>query len=81
LKEGKADLIGLCRVLLADPDWPAKAKEGREKEIVRCVACNFCLEADSRYEQVKCSRYPEGNLHAPEPFSPKDARLGMFKEE
>jgi 2,4-dienoyl-CoA reductase-like NADH-dependent reductase (Old Yellow Enzyme family) len=81
LEAGKADIIGLCRPLLADPDWPAKAKEGREKEIVRCVACNYCLEADSRYEQVKCSRYPEGNLHAPEPFLPKDARPGMFKEE
>lgn len=81
LEAGKADIIGLCRALLADPDWPTKAKEGREKEIVRCVACNYCLEADSRYEQVKCSRYPEGDLHAPEPFLPKDARPGTFKEE
>jgi len=81
LEQNKADIIGLCRALLADPDWPAKAQEGREKEIVRCVACNWCLEADSRYEQVKCSRYPEGYLHAPEPFMPKMARAGTFKEE
>jgi 2,4-dienoyl-CoA reductase-like NADH-dependent reductase (Old Yellow Enzyme family) len=81
LEAGKADIIGLCRALLADPDWPAKAKEGREKEIVRCVACNYCLEADSRYEQVKCSRYPEGYLHAPEPFLPRMARPGILKEE
>jgi 2,4-dienoyl-CoA reductase-like NADH-dependent reductase (Old Yellow Enzyme family) len=81
LEQGKADMIGLCRALLADPDWPVKAKEGREKEIVRCVACNWCLEADSRYEQVKCSRYPEGHLHAPEPFLPRMARPGILKEE
>jgi 2,4-dienoyl-CoA reductase-like NADH-dependent reductase (Old Yellow Enzyme family) len=81
LEEGKADMIGLCRALLADPDWPTKAQEEREKEIVRCVACNWCLEADSRYEQVKCSRYPEGHLHAPEPFLPKMARPGILKEE
>jgi 2,4-dienoyl-CoA reductase-like NADH-dependent reductase (Old Yellow Enzyme family) len=81
LQQGKADIIGLCRALLADPDWPVKAREGREKEIVRCVVCNWCLEADSRYEQVKCSRYPEGYLHAPEPFSPKIARPGALKEE
>jgi 2,4-dienoyl-CoA reductase-like NADH-dependent reductase (Old Yellow Enzyme family) len=81
LKQGKADMIGLCRALLADPDWPVKAREGREKEIVRCVACNWCLEADSRYEQVKCSRYPEGHLHAPEPFLPRMARPGILKEE
>jgi len=81
LEQGKADVIGLCRALLADPDWPLKAKDGREKEIVRCVACNWCLEADSRYEQVKCARYPEGYLHAPEPFLPKMARPGAFKDE
>jgi 2,4-dienoyl-CoA reductase (NADPH2) len=81
LEQGKADVIGLCRALLADPDWPVKAKEEREKEIVRCVACNWCLEADSRYEQVKCTRYPEGYLHAPEPFWPKMARPGSFKDE
>jgi 2,4-dienoyl-CoA reductase-like NADH-dependent reductase (Old Yellow Enzyme family) len=81
LQQGKADIIGLCRALLADPDWPLKVREGREKEIVRCVACNWCLEADSRYEQVKCSRYPEGSLHAPDPFLPKMARPGALKEE
>ena len=81
LEQGKADIIGLCRALLADPDWPIKAREGREKEIVRCVVCNWCLEADSRYEQVKCSRYPEGYLHAPDPFLPKIARPGALKEE
>jgi 2,4-dienoyl-CoA reductase-like NADH-dependent reductase (Old Yellow Enzyme family) len=81
LQQGKADIIGLCRALLADPDWPLKVREGREKEIVRCVACNWCLEADSRYEQVKCSRYPEGYLHAPEPFLPRMARPGALKEE
>jgi len=81
LQAGKADIIGLCRALLADPDWPVKAREEREKEIVRCVACNYCLEADSRYEQVKCARYPEGFLHAPEPFLPKMARPGTFNEE
>jgi dimethylglycine catabolism A len=80
LAQGKADVIGLCRALLADPDWPIKAREGRDKDIVRCVACNWCLEADSRYEQVKCTRYPEEYLSAPEPFLPKMARPGALKE-
>lgn len=81
LAEGKADIIGLCRALLCDPDWPVKAKEGREKEIVRCVACNWCVEADSRYEEVKCDRWPEGSKDAPEPFLPNMARPGRFKKE
>ncbi len=81
LQQGKADVIGLCRALLADPDWPNKAKEGREKELVRCVACNWCLEADSRYEKVNCNRWPQGMLNAPDPFTPSIARPGEFKKE
>ncbi|MFC1962728.1 NADH:flavin oxidoreductase [Chloroflexota bacterium] len=74
LEQGKAEIIGLCRPLLCDPDWPIKAKEGRGREIVRCTACNWCLEADSRMEKVSCSRWPEGAMVAPEPFLPKQAR-------
>jgi 2,4-dienoyl-CoA reductase-like NADH-dependent reductase (Old Yellow Enzyme family) len=81
LEQGKADIIGLCRALLCDPDWPIKTKEGREKEIVRCVACNWCLEADSRYEKVNCDRWPKGSINAPEPFLTKMARPGQFKKE
>jgi 2,4-dienoyl-CoA reductase-like NADH-dependent reductase (Old Yellow Enzyme family) len=81
LQQEKADVIGLCRALLCDPDWPAKAKEGREKELVRCVACNWCLEADSRYEKVTCDRWPQGILNAPDPFVPSMARPGNIKKE
>lgn len=81
LRQEKADIIGLCRALLCDPDWPMKAKEGRENDIVRCSACNWCLEADSRYEKVNCCRWPEGGLIAPEPFLPNMARKGQFKKE
>jgi 2,4-dienoyl-CoA reductase-like NADH-dependent reductase (Old Yellow Enzyme family) len=81
LREEKADMIGLCRALLCDPDWPIKAKEGKDKEIVKCVACNWCLEADSRYEKVNCCRWPDGTLVAPDPFTPKAARPGKIKKE
>ena len=80
LDQKKADIVGLCRALLADPDWPLKAREEKTGDIVKCAACNFCLEADSRYEQVKCCRYPEGMLHAPEPFLPKAARRAVIKD-
>lgn len=46
LKEGQADLIGLSRPLLRDPDWAAKAKEGRKKEIKKCTYCNVCTEQE-----------------------------------
>lgn len=74
LAAGKADVIGLCRALLCDPDFPVKAKEDRANEIVPCTACNWCLEADTRMEKVNCSRWPEGALVAPTPWNRKDAR-------
>lgn len=43
LADGKADLVGMGRALLADPELPNKAKEGRTDEIVPCLACSNCL--------------------------------------
>ena len=81
LTEGKADMIGLCRALLCDPDWPLKAKEGRVKDIVPCTACNWCLEADSRMEKVNCSRWPEGSFLAPRPWTKKQARASALSKD
>ncbi len=52
---GRADLIGMGRPLLADPDLPNKAREGREREIRRCVACNQGCLANTFFDKpVKC---------------------------
>jgi 2,4-dienoyl-CoA reductase-like NADH-dependent reductase (Old Yellow Enzyme family)/thioredoxin reductase len=40
LREGVADLVGVARGMLADPEFVNKAREGRTDEIRRCVACN-----------------------------------------
>jgi 2,4-dienoyl-CoA reductase-like NADH-dependent reductase (Old Yellow Enzyme family) len=37
---GGADLVGLARALIADPDMPRKVLGGREAEVRPCVACN-----------------------------------------
>ena len=68
LQQGKADIIGLCRALLCDPDWPIKAEEGRSEDIVKCAACGSCSEADERYEKIFCARWPRGSTNAPTPF-------------
>ena len=54
LNQGKADLIGVCRPLLADPQWIVKQMENRKNEIVNCIYCNTCLERDQRWEPVEC---------------------------
>ncbi len=40
IKEGYADMVSLGRVLIADPQWPKKASEGRADEIRPCVGCS-----------------------------------------
>ena len=39
IEEGKADIIGMARVLIADPHWPNKVREGRADDIRTCIAC------------------------------------------
>jgi 2,4-dienoyl-CoA reductase (NADPH2) len=43
LEEGRADLIGIARQLVTDPEWPNKVREGRAGEIVACNSCNACF--------------------------------------
>ncbi|MCU0553878.1 MAG: FAD-dependent oxidoreductase [Syntrophales bacterium] len=55
LRDGRADLVGLARALLADPEFPVKAMAGRTKEIVPCIGCNQgCLDRIFNFEPVEC---------------------------
>jgi 2,4-dienoyl-CoA reductase-like NADH-dependent reductase (Old Yellow Enzyme family) len=57
---GKADLIGLARVLLADPLWPIKAEQGRAAEIVSCEpTCSLCFKRVMSGQPVICSQWPK----------------------
>lgn len=57
LRDNKADLIGLARTLFADPFWPNKVFEGREKNILFCNCCNACLLCVIKDEPVICSMW------------------------
>lgn len=55
LAAGEADMIGLCRALIVDPEWPQKAKSGRAERIRRCIACNHCWATIAAGEPIACS--------------------------
>jgi len=55
LEQNKADLIGIGRGVIADAEWPKKAKEGREDEIRHCTACMHCLATIFKREDLRCS--------------------------
>ena len=44
IAEGKADLIGMARALISDPELPNKAEAGRLHTINRCICCCRCLD-------------------------------------
>lgn len=59
LKEGKADFVAMARALIADPELPNKAKEGRFSEIRYCIACNQgCFDNILRMVPVSCFMNP-----------------------
>jgi 2,4-dienoyl-CoA reductase (NADPH2) len=64
LAEGKADLVGLARVLWADPEWPSKVKEGRENEIVHCASdCDdTCTKLVTKGKLAFCVRWNHDKL-------------------
>jgi 2,4-dienoyl-CoA reductase (NADPH2) len=58
LDKGRADLIGLARVLWADPFWVKKARQGRAGDIVKCSPrCNACMELVMKGRPAFCTRW------------------------
>ena len=55
---GKADIVELGRPLLADPYLPNKLREGREKEIVKCLRCMNCFGESLKTANTSCTVNP-----------------------
>jgi 2,4-dienoyl-CoA reductase-like NADH-dependent reductase (Old Yellow Enzyme family) len=62
---GMADIVGIARGLLADPDWPIKVRNGDADRIVQCDYCNVCKALDGTHRSVNCALWPQGSLQAP----------------
>lgn len=43
IEKGRADMVAMCRPVIADPQLPQKMIEGRFDDIRQCMACNYCL--------------------------------------
>ncbi|MEV6349126.1 NADPH-dependent 2,4-dienoyl-CoA reductase [Actinoplanes sp. NPDC051851] len=63
LADGDADLVSMARPLLADPEWVAKAVQGREREIITCIACNqACLDHTFKNQRATCMLNPRAGF-------------------
>jgi 2,4-dienoyl-CoA reductase-like NADH-dependent reductase (Old Yellow Enzyme family)/thioredoxin reductase len=55
IRENKADLVAMGRALIADPELPKKAREGRLGDICKCIACNYCFKEMFCGRELKCA--------------------------
>jgi 2,4-dienoyl-CoA reductase-like NADH-dependent reductase (Old Yellow Enzyme family) len=60
LRDKKADLVALGRSLLADPQWPNKARSGALRSIRPCIGCCLgCIHAVFQLEPGGCVVNPD----------------------
>ena len=82
LAEGRADLVSLARPLLADPQWPNKARAGQAERINTCIACNqACLDHIFENKRASCLVNPRAChetelVYAPTPAAKRIAVVG-----
>ncbi|MGH7319628.1 MAG: NAD(P)-binding protein, partial [Candidatus Rokuibacteriota bacterium] len=72
LQQGTADLIGMTRALIADPDLPVKALAGQSEDIRVCTGANEgCIGRLYQGLSIRCVQNPvighEEELGAPQP--------------
>ncbi len=58
ITSGKADMVSLGRILVADPQWGKKAFENRVEDIVPCLRCNYCYHISTNRMNVGCAVNP-----------------------
>ncbi len=58
IAEGRADMVAMARGLMADPEIPTKARQGRADEIVHCLRCFECIGGMFVTATTKCALNP-----------------------
>ena len=59
LQDGQGDMVNMVRALIADPELPNKAREGRDDDIRHCIACNQgCIGRMGMGYTIGCMQTP-----------------------
>lgn len=78
LRAGHADIVGLARQALADPDWFIKVKLGRGEEVRRCTYTNYCEALDQAHRPVTCKLWDRVELDEPGIATVDDGRRRLL---
>ncbi len=65
IHSGDADIAGLARQALADPDWFVKVRTGHGENVRRCTYTNYCEALDQAHRQVTCKLWDRKQLDDP----------------
>jgi len=65
LTQGEADIAGMARQALADPDWFIKVQQGKGEEVRRCTYTNYCEALDQAHRPVTCKLWDRQDLDEP----------------
>ncbi|MDH4077606.1 MAG: FAD-dependent oxidoreductase [Acidimicrobiia bacterium] len=77
LAEGHADLIGVVRGQIADPDFAVKARAGRTEDIRLCLSCNQeCVGRMGLNRWLGCIENPDTGREAA-PLGPPGPRAAL----
>ena len=62
--KGVLDFAGSVRAHLADPNWAAKARTGKEEDILPCISCMACFAKYEEAGHITCAVNPETGYEA-----------------
>ena len=78
LQSGDADIAGLARQALADPDWFVKVRTGHGEQVRRCTYTNYCEALDQAHRQVTCKLWDRKQLDEPDIKMAADGRRRLL---
>ncbi len=72
LQQKKADFVAIGRGLLCDSEWVNKTAQGKEDQIISCIACLYCLDTIFSLRRIECAVNPRTGREREFPNFPKD---------
>lgn len=58
IRDGQADIVAMCRPVIADPHISKKICDGKDDTIRQCMGCNWCLEKLFNQVGLECPMNP-----------------------
>jgi 2,4-dienoyl-CoA reductase-like NADH-dependent reductase (Old Yellow Enzyme family) len=81
LSGDKADIVGLARQALADPDWFEKVRTGCGEQVRLCEYTNYCEGLDQKHKQVTCNLWDRLDRDEPGVTKSRDGKRRLTAPE